>query len=228
MLNMFDPTLEGALDASPLEEKLTPVFRRPKIKAAILPGGYKYLHVGKATVPIPLDALMSQPDYGHALMTESDDGDNYFRLHLNQYKSIETITCLSKGKIDVDNIICLYGIHERYLNNLVQRYDEGLIKDFYSFFRGSWSLAIFHDRFNDFRAEIHEILSEKEPDQELSLEAKVRKIIDEDVVLLKEQRDLLQDIYVTSRSKGLIQQRLLSYLSYNNYHLPMYAKPGMV
>lgn len=26
-------------------------------------GGYKYLHVGKATVPIPLDALMSQPDY---------------------------------------------------------------------------------------------------------------------------------------------------------------------
>ena len=29
------------------------------------------------------------------LETQSSDGDRYFRLHLNQYRSIETITCLS-------------------------------------------------------------------------------------------------------------------------------------
>lgn len=35
--------------------------------------------------------------------------------------------------IDVSNLICLYGIHERYLNNLCQRYSEGLITDFYRY-----------------------------------------------------------------------------------------------
>ena len=29
------------------------------------------------------------------LETQGSDGDKYFRLHLNQYRSIETITCLS-------------------------------------------------------------------------------------------------------------------------------------
>ena len=35
---MFDPTLEDLVDAGPSDEKLTPVYRRPKIQAAILPG----------------------------------------------------------------------------------------------------------------------------------------------------------------------------------------------
>ena len=29
------------------------------------------------------------------------------------------------------NLMCLYGLHERYLNNLVSRYDEGLVSDLY-------------------------------------------------------------------------------------------------
>ena len=33
--------------------------------------------------------------------------------------------------LDTSNLVCLYGLHERYLNNLLQRFDEGLISDFY-------------------------------------------------------------------------------------------------
>ena len=33
--------------------------------------------------------------------------------------------------LDTSNLVSLYGLHERYLNNLLQRYDEGLITDFY-------------------------------------------------------------------------------------------------
>lgn len=33
--------------------------------------------------------------------------------------------------LDTSNLVCLFGLHERYLNNLLQRFDEGLINDFY-------------------------------------------------------------------------------------------------
>ena len=33
--------------------------------------------------------------------------------------------------MDVNNLLCLYGMHERYLNNIVQRYQENLIPDLF-------------------------------------------------------------------------------------------------
>ena len=33
--------------------------------------------------------------------------------------------------IDLDNILSLYGVHEKYLNNLVSRFDEKLIDNFF-------------------------------------------------------------------------------------------------
>jgi len=39
---------------------------------------------------------------------------------------------------------------------------------------------------------------------------------------------MLRDRYVSSGSKQTVETRLLSFLTYNYYHLPMYAKPGMV
>ena len=42
------------------------------------------------------------------------------------------------------------------------------------------------------------------------------------------QRDELNEIYKESGAKRAVEARLLNFLSYNYYHLPMYAKPGMV
>lgn len=44
----------------------------------------------------------------------------------------------------------LYGLHQVYLNNMVSRYKEGLIPDFYTYFKGAWAVAVFHDRFQTF------------------------------------------------------------------------------
>ena len=41
-----------------------------------------------------------------------------------------TVVCVPQG-FQTDNILCLYGVHERMLNNLLARYDEGLVKDLY-------------------------------------------------------------------------------------------------
>ncbi|CAH3017155.1 unnamed protein product [Porites evermanni] len=234
LLTLFDPTLDGMLleTETQQDQLLIPIYTKPKTVSAVLPGGYNYLQVGKPGLNIPLDAHMVQPEYGRELITgsatEPDQEQNYFRLHVNQHHSLETITCYTRQTLDISNLVCLYGLHERYLNNMVQRYDEGLISDFYSFFRESWCLAVFHDRFKDFRDEIRELLVAKPSADVPSLEDKVRKMIDEDLVLSKDQRRVLTDSYVASSAKKAIEQRLLGFLNYNSYHLPMYAKPGMV
>ena len=123
----------------------------------VLPGGLDYLHIRKPGRRIKYDVQLSDSDHGRELITGSVESGNYFRLHVNQYRSVETVTCLvrpDKVKIPVANFLRLYGLHERYLNNLVSRYDEGLISDFYLYFKDPWATAIFHDRFQDFRQEV--------------------------------------------------------------------------
>lgn len=42
------------------------------------------------------------------------------------------------------------------------------------------------------------------------------------------QREILKDDYSLSGTKRAVELRLLNFISYNSYHLPMYAKPSMV
>ena len=103
------------------------------------------------------DVQLSDGDHGHELITGSVEKGNYFRVHVNQYRCVETITCLvcpDVVQIPASDIVRLYGVHERYLNNLVSRYDEGLVSDFFVFFREPWATSLFHDRFQDFRQEV--------------------------------------------------------------------------
>ena len=53
-------------------------------------------------------------------------------------------------------------------------------------------------------------------------------MIDEDLILSEDQRKNLHGTYADNAVKTSVEKRLLSFLSYNYYHLPMYAKPGMV
>ncbi|XP_038072321.1 cilia- and flagella-associated protein 61-like [Patiria miniata] len=230
MLRLFDPTLET--DVTPPVESvpLIPIYTEAKVQGACLPGGLNYLHFGKPSLDTPLEADMAQLDYGRVLATGDKEGStqDYFRLHINQYNKIQTVTCLAQKSIDASNLLCLYDLHERFLNNLVSRFDEGLIPDLYSFFRETWCLAIFHDRFPDFRQEIRELLVQRPAVDVTALEEKVRQLIDQDLELEKRERKYLEEQFETSGNKRSLETRLLSFLSYNYYHLPMYAKPGMV
>lgn len=230
MLTLFDPIMEQSSIYNENEANLIPVFKEPKMSAGMLPGGFQYLHIGKPSLAIRLDSLMAQPDYGRAFITGNagDPEQGYFRLHINQYNAVETITCVSKQTVDINNLVCLYGIHERYLNNLCQRYEEGLIKDFYSYFHESWCVPIFHDRFKDLRNEIREILSSVKGRDLETMKEKVKKLIDEDLELSMRDRDSLRSSYVKSSAKKEIEKTLLNFLNYNSPHLPMYAKPEMI
>ncbi|KAI0208050.1 Cilia- and flagella-associated protein 61 [Lamellibrachia satsuma] len=236
LLTLFDPTLEQETPPPRDLLKLIPMYRSPKICGCFLPGEYHYLFVGKPKLNTPLEALRSQSDFGVEMVTGNIQGDpGYFCLHLNQYKSVEDITCLSKKPFPTSNLICLYSIHERFLNNLIYRFKVKLITDFYKFFQDKGLMAVYHDRYPDFREEVRELLvTRPEPNRE-SLEEKIRHMFEEDISLFSMQDELsenqlryLKEEFVQSGAKRAVETRLLSFLSYNAYHLPMYAKPGMV
>lgn len=237
VLPLFDPTLEALIeehDPNDPYSKLTPIFSDCKVFHGFLPGNLEYLHVRKPGATQAYESQLANPNHGQEVETGSVENGNYFRLHINQLNCVETITCVVKADkglpIPVSNIIQLYNIHERYLNNLLARVEEGLIQDLFEFFGEPWSMAIFHDRFRDLRQEVRELLSmpPSAGGNISSLETEVQQLIKEDLNISTEQRQNLRQFYESIGLKQAVEKRLLSFLGYNYYHLPMYAKPGMV
>jgi len=230
LLQLFDPTLEPMESLDESKDVLLPVYKQPQISCALLPGDFHYLTISKSSTLLSLESSQNEGENGVELITGSALWENqpeYFKLHLNEHNTIDEIVCLSNKPMDIDNLQCVYGMHERYLNNMLQRYKEGLIHDFYSYFKETWCLAIYHDRFKDFRAEIRELFS-RESTSELSLEERVRQMTMEDQVLTSDQLSHIKDLFIGTQSKRKIEERLTCFLDYNKYHLPMYARPSLV
>ncbi|KAM4842160.1 cilia- and flagella-associated protein 61 isoform 2-T3 [Thomomys bottae] len=228
MLNLFDPTLEPVTEPPADLDRLIPMYKGAKIQGGILPGSYYYLHIAKPAIPTAVEVQMAQPDFGSELITGDAKEGTYFRIHINKYKIIETITCLSKTPFPVSNYIRLFGQHEQTLNNMCDRYDDKLISDFYSYFTEAWCLAIFHDRFIDLRKELRQILVSKKEEDLPSMEQLAYKIEDEEISLVEKPRTYLKRVFEESIYKSLVEKSILDYLHYNYYHLPMYAWPGII
>ncbi|NXK92481.1 CFA61 protein, partial [Formicarius rufipectus] len=158
MLSLFDPTPQPHSKPPEVPDGLIPMYRGCKVQGGILPGGHNYLHISKPALPTHLDVELAQCDHGMEIVTGEAGCGNYFRMHFNQYGMVDSITCFSKEPFPVSNYLCLYGQHERLLNDLCYRWRDGQITDLYSYFREPWSMAIYHDRFIDLQKELHQIL----------------------------------------------------------------------
>ncbi|XP_040467757.1 cilia- and flagella-associated protein 61 isoform X2 [Falco naumanni] len=164
LLDLVDPTPKPFRKQPEGTDRLIPMYRGCKIKGGVLPGGCNYLHISKPEIPICLDVELALYDHGTEIITGEARNGNYFRMHINKYSMVDSITCFSKESFPVSNYICLYGQHERLLNDLYYRWNEGKITDLYSYFREPWSMAIYHDRFIDLKKELRQILmSEQVP-----------------------------------------------------------------
>ncbi|XP_062464093.1 cilia- and flagella-associated protein 61 isoform X1 [Pezoporus occidentalis] len=164
MLSLLDLTPQPSSVASEGTDRLIPTYKGCKIKGGVLPGGYHYLHIAKPGIPIRLDLELSLCDHGMEIITGEAREGNYFRMHINKYSMVDGITCFSKEPFPASNYICLYGQHERLLNDLCYRWNQGQITDLYRFFREPWSMAIYHDQFIDLKEELRQALvSEQVP-----------------------------------------------------------------
>lgn len=228
MLNLFDPTLEPIFELPDDMDRLIPIYKGCKAQGGILPGKYNYIHIYKPGIPTRLDVTESQPNYGLAITTGDAGKGNYFRIHVNQYSLIETITCFSKEPIPVSNYICLFGQHERLLNNLCSRWREGLVTNLYSFFMEPWALVIFHDRFIELKKELRQILISAKEEGVPSMQELVRQVVEGEISLLERPKTYLKKSYKQSAYKNMLEKSILNYLHYNKYHLPMFAWPGII
>ncbi|NWT65671.1 CFA61 protein, partial [Prunella himalayana] len=158
MLSLFDSTLQPSSETPEGSDRLIPIYRRCKVQGGVLPGGCNYLHISKPGIPMPLDVAHDPCDHGMEIVTGEASHGNYFRMHFSRYNMVDSITCFSKEPFPASNYICLYGQHERLLNDLCYRWRAGQLTDLYSYFREPWSLAIYHDRFIDLQKELRQTL----------------------------------------------------------------------
>lgn len=56
-------------------------------------------------------------------MSKSDKKE-YFRINVDTFGYIRSVTYIGDRAIPTDNFMCLNGLHEQYLNRFVARYDE--------------------------------------------------------------------------------------------------------
>eukprot|EP00842_Homolaphlyctis_polyrhiza_P004885 jgi/Hompol1/5398/HPOL_004404-RA len=128
LMPMFDPTVSSTV----LEEtnEIVPLKQHKKIQA-LLPGGMRYVFFDKPR--LNGQRAVEEQDkntYGRDLILDKPAEGSYFQLHLTPHGYIQSMTYLGHEAIPVDNLMCLYGMHERYFNRMVARFDEGIIHDF--------------------------------------------------------------------------------------------------
>ncbi len=76
----------------------------------------------------------SKPNFPHIKHRKgkeivTNQGGNYVQILFDTYGFVQSLTYLGKGEAQVQHWSCLIGKHHKILNNLISRFDEGLILD---------------------------------------------------------------------------------------------------
>uniref|UniRef100_A0A3Q3WX85 CFAP61 dimerisation domain-containing protein n=1 Tax=Mola mola TaxID=94237 RepID=A0A3Q3WX85_MOLML len=130
LLSLYDPTQEPADEPSLETDLLVPLYKHAKVQGGKLPGGYHYLHVTKPCASITC-LLVPVKSQDRSIVTGRVETGNYFRLHLDSYELVGTLTCFSLKPFPFNNYLSLYGKHQQLLGQLSTRYQQDLIRDLY-------------------------------------------------------------------------------------------------
>lgn len=225
--------------AAPIElgEKEVLTFEQPVTVGATLPGGLLYLGQrgpGPDGASAAVRDLVTFPELKSPAKDGGEREVQFCSVGIDRYSAVTSIYVLaSKDPLkDRSNLMHIFGTHEKFLNNLVSRYDEKLISNFFEFFRHPSVLACFHDRFADFIEEISDGTRGNPSVKTTEYETVVRKLAeaqrggDSIYVTSPEGAEQALALVKTRQTKKLIKDKLIDFLTFNAYHLPMYARPG--
>ncbi|XP_018339954.1 PREDICTED: cilia- and flagella-associated protein 61-like isoform X2 [Trachymyrmex septentrionalis] len=204
-----------------------PTFRAPIVTACILPGDYHYLHVckpGKATSDNT--TKINHNHYGNVFVSGSCESEiGYFRIRLNMYDTVESVTCVSRKTFRVQDMIVLYGKHESMLNELKFRFRNSEISDFYAYFREPWAAMILHDRFDCLRVENRATLLSRTDTHDNSLvDDCIHTLIESEwKTIYEKDRNDIESKYAGSVYHQELESNLMNFLEFYENELPMYC-----
>jgi hypothetical protein len=119
---------------------------------------------------------------------------------LDRYGHIKQIIYLGPAiNEEQNNFEQLIGVNEKYLNDLVSRYEEGLIADFVTYLREWWAMGLYHDRFKECLQNVKELLLQHQS-----------------------AKDVLQKGQFNKEQRQLIMGKLLCFMKENGDELPVY------
>ena len=118
---------------------------------------------------------------------------------------IDQMMFLSKASpLPIDNLVRIYGLHEKFVNNLVARYDEELIPCLLEHINTPACQAIAHDRFKLLVAELDELIAlgvdDIKPGVQAQLEEQYTKTIDAKLLEFLEHNRPLLTMYAEATS----------------------------
>eukprot|EP01028_Stygiella_incarcerata_P011318 TRINITY_DN633_c0_g1_i1.p1 TRINITY_DN633_c0_g1~~TRINITY_DN633_c0_g1_i1.p1 ORF type:complete len:1136 (-),score=318.35 TRINITY_DN633_c0_g1_i1:525-3932(-) len=110
----------------------------------------------------------SRDDKQVQLQQRSTDVDgNFISILTNDLGQIMEVQFLGRLKPPVFNYLSLIGLHEKFLNDLIQRFEEKIIPDIVFFLDENWSRAVFHDRFGSFKEKLRQQAIQESDIQEI-------------------------------------------------------------
>ncbi|CAH1118654.1 unnamed protein product [Phaedon cochleariae] len=212
---------------------LVPRYVKPIMRYCRLPGSLYYLSVTKPGRRIPLETAIAMENYGQVLITggcRNLNKQGFFQLHLNEFERVETITCLTKFPIDIYNIYCLWGKHEKMLNNIALRFEMVLITDLFDYFKEPWAYALYHDKFDYLLDDLNMLMTS-------SVGVSGHSIINDLITLYKQHKwnplsteanVMIEEKFRALAYPKIIEQKLLDFIKENLDYLTMYAHPVVI
>ena len=147
-----------------------------------------------------------------------EEGGCYLSFSFNIFGIIDSVVYLGKKQIDYRALVSLVGLHETYLDKLLNRFEGELIKDIPEFLSENWALALYHDKFSQLVINLKAILHEKDIFEIVSDIVGKEKPLDR--VVINELLGL-----VGKRTKAKIEYEIVNFLNENRNHLPFYHIP---
>ena len=215
----FLQTIDSQLnvDTSSFDDKKLPSFYLPLPIGCYLPDDYIFYKAKstKETNPyISGKELNRQPLVYNTL----EQGGCYLSFSFNIFGIIDSVVYLGKNQIDYRALVSLVGLHETYLDKLLNRFEGELIKNIPEFLSENWALALYHDKFSQLVINLKAILHEKDIFEIVKDVVEKEKILDRVVI-----NELLE--HVGKRTKSKIEYEIVNFLNENRNHLPFYHIP---
>ncbi|ORX43430.1 hypothetical protein BCR36DRAFT_415613 [Piromyces finnis] len=175
LANTLLPIFEGNKDAIKnikKENEALISFNDLVASRCLLPENMMYFHFDRPYIYNQTKSFRKtdKENYGRDLVINNfkdirkkDKEIEYFHIHIDPYGFIQALTYVGKEDIFCENMICLYGMHEKYLNRLISRFDEGIIPDFNKFLNEPWAQPLFYDRFRSYMKRLRDDLMNPSP-----------------------------------------------------------------